>query len=305
MLRVLCAGAALLVATTGRAEVVNRIIATIDGEPITAHELERYAAERGADGGVSRDELLQALVTDRLLEKEATAQGIAASPEEVDAYVEQVKQRNRIDDAQFLEALTEQGLTLEQYRARVKAEIEKTALVTREIRQRVNVSPEEVERYYREHLDDYATSERVTVRVIFFQLDGPPGRETEYTRAKAEEVRDLARDGRSFAALAEQFSEGPGADKGGLLGTFARGEMEASLDAVAFDLPTRTVSDPIATSRGFYLLYVDEKIPAGHKPLDEVRDEIRDALYGEAVQSRYADFLVRSLRERHHVEVFN
>jgi peptidyl-prolyl cis-trans isomerase SurA len=305
MLRVLCAGAALLVATAGRAEVVNRIIATVDGDPITAHELERYAAERGADGDVPRDELLQALVTDRLLEKEATAQGIAASPEEIDAYVAQVKQRNRIDDAQFADALRAQGLTLEQYRARVKAEIEKTALVTREIRQRVNVSPEEVERHYREHLDDYAVSEQVTVRVIFFALDGPPGRETEYTRAKAEEVRDLARDGRRFAALAEQFSEGPGADKGGLLGTFGRGEMDAALDDVAFDLAPGKVSDPIATSRGFHLLYVEEKVASGHKPLEDVQEEIKDALYGEAVQSRYEDFLVRSLRERHHVEVLN
>ena len=39
----------LLVAGPGRGEIVDRIVATIDGEPITAFELRRYAEERGAD----------------------------------------------------------------------------------------------------------------------------------------------------------------------------------------------------------------------------------------------------------------
>ena len=40
---------AVLLAGPARAEVANRIVATIDGEPITAHELREWVKERGED----------------------------------------------------------------------------------------------------------------------------------------------------------------------------------------------------------------------------------------------------------------
>ena len=122
-------------------------------------------------------------------------------------------------------------------------------------------------------------------------------------RAKAEEVRQLARDGRDFAALARQFSEGPGAENGGDIGTFARGQMEPALEETAFRLKPGDVSAPVRTAAGFHLLRTEEDIAAGHKSLDEVRDTIRDALYNEALEERFQQWLSRDLRERHHVEV--
>src|SRR5437879_8195019 len=109
-------------------------------------------------------------------------------------------------------ALAAQGLSLESYRARVKSELEKAALVNREIRQHVNVSPEEIRRYYDAHLDDYTTVERVKVRDIFLAIEDPTDEgSVAHVRAKALEGRALALDGRDFAALAGRLSEGEGA----------------------------------------------------------------------------------------------
>ncbi len=295
---------ALLVAAA-RAEVANRIVATIDGEPITARELRLYAKDRNAQDSPD-DQVLDALITDKLLEKEIKAQGIAAHEDEIDRYVEAIQQRNGMDRERFKAALATQGLTLEAYRTRVKAELEKAALVNREIRQHVNVSPEEIRRYYDAHLDDYTTVERVKVRDIFLAIEDPK-RGASGTRAggKAPEVQGLERDGRDFGALAAQFSEGPGADKGGELGTFGRGEMEHDLEQVAFTLEPGKVSEPVRAGGGFHLLRVDQRIGAGHKPIDEVQDEIRETLYNQALEERFQNWLSRDLRERHHVEVLN
>ena len=65
-----------------RAEVVNRIVATIDGEPVTAFEVAKYRAQLG-DQPVTDQQILEAIVTERLLEKEAAARGIKATPEDV------------------------------------------------------------------------------------------------------------------------------------------------------------------------------------------------------------------------------
>ena len=295
----------VLLAGAARAEITNRIVATIDGEPITAHELRRYAKEHAAQGTPDA-QVLDALITDRLLEKEIKAQGITARADEIDRYVEEIQQRNGMDRERFGAALAAQGLSLESYRARVKSELEKAALVNREIRQHVNVSPEEIRRYYDAHLGNYGTVERVKVRDVFLAIEDPADEASvAHARTKALEVRALALDGHDFGALAEQFSEGPGAHKGGELGTFSRGEMEHDLESAAFALEPGRVSEPVRAGGGFHLLRVDERVGAGHKPLDEVQDEIRDALYNQALEERFREWLSHDLRERHHVEVLD
>jgi peptidyl-prolyl cis-trans isomerase SurA len=294
-----------LLAVGARAEIANRIVATIDGEPITAHELRRYARERGAGTG-DEPQMLDALITDKLLEIEIKAQGISARDDEIDRYIEEIQQRNGLDKDGFARALSAQGMTLETYRGRVKNEIEKAQLVNREIRQRVNVSPEEIQRYYDKHRDDYAIDERVKVRDIFFAIDADADDAgIARTRSKALEVRELARGGRDFGALAQQFSEGPGADKGGELGTFARGEMSRDLEEAVFALEPGAISEPVRAGGGFHLLRVDERIAKGYRPIDEVKDDIREHLYNDALEERFQNWLSRDLRERHHVEVLN
>jgi len=296
--------ATVLWVVAARAEVANRIVATIDGEPITAHELRQYAKDRDT-GGAGGRQVLEALITDKLLEREIKALGIVARDDEIDRYIREVQARTGMDDARFQQAIKSQGMTWEAYRAKVKGEIEKAQLVNREIRQHVNISPEEIRRYYDQHLDDYAIAERIRVRDIFISADSSEDDALEHARAKAEEVRKLALSGRDFATLARQYSEGPGADKGGELGTFSRGEMEGDLEEVLLRLKPGEISEPVRSGGGFHLLRVDERIASGHKPLDEVKEDIREALYNEALETRFQQWLSRDLRERHHVEVLD
>jgi parvulin-like peptidyl-prolyl isomerase len=295
---------AVLLAGPTRAEVANRIVATIDGEPITAHELREWEKERGEEAPPGT--ALELLITDKLVEKEIKAQGISARDEDVDRYMKEVRDRAGMDEAAFNKALAERGMTVESYRVKVKGEIERAQLVNKEIRQRVNVSSAEIKRYYEAHLDDYATSDKIKVRAIFLRVDDPADAgAVARTRARAEELRAAARNGKSFKDLAKENSEGPGADQGGELGTFGRGEMEGRLEEAAFALKKGEVSDPIESGGAVVLLYVDERIGGGHRPLDEVSPQIREALYQEALQQRFQDWLSRDLRERHHVEVLN
>ena len=308
MLRALGAALVLLavpLAAPLRAEIADRIVATIDGDPITALEVRRWGHERGLDSA-PESRVLELLITEKLLQKEIKAQGITARDDEIDRYIEQIQARNGVDKEQFAKILADQGMTYDAYRAKVKNEIEKAQLVNREIRQRVNVSPEEIRRWYDAHAEDYAIAERIRVRDIFFAIDDGAGEdEVTRTRQKALEVRDLALSGRDFAALAKQFSEGPGADKGGELGTFARGEMSRDLEEVVFALEPGAISEPVRAGGGFHLLRVDERIAKGYRPIDEVKDDIREHLYNDALEERFQNWLSRDLRERHHVEVLN
>ena len=308
MSRALGAALVLLAVPIGvvaRAEIADRIVATIDGEPITTREVRQWGKERGLQDAPDAH-VLDLLITEKLLQKEIKSQGIAARDDEIERYIGEIQARNGVDKERFQKVLAEQGMTYEAYRAKVKNEIEKAQLVNREIRQRVNVSPEEIRRWYDAHAEDYAIADRIRVRDIFFALDdGATEEEVAHVRAKALEVRELAIGGKDFAALARQYSEGPGAEKGGELGTFKRGELDRELEEAVFTLEPKKVSEPIRTGGGVHLLRVDERIAAGRRPLEEVKDDIRESLYNDALEERFQNWLSRDLRERHHVEVLN
>jgi hypothetical protein len=53
------------------------------------------------------------------------------------------------------------------------------------------------------------------------------------------------------------------------------------------------------------VLRVDERMESGHRPLEEVSDDIRESLYNDALEDRFQQWMSKDLRERHHVEVFN
>jgi peptidyl-prolyl cis-trans isomerase SurA len=295
----------VLIAGVGRAEVVNRIIATVDGEPITQRELDRYAHER-QQLDFDQKQMLDSLINDKLLQKEAASEGIVVKDEDVDAYIAQVKDRNRLDDAKFEQAITAQGLTMPQYRERIRIEIQKSMLVNREVRGRVIVSDEEVDRYYKAHLDDYASGDGMVVRDIMIRIE-PLDDDAAIAakREKAEALRKRVLDGEKFQKVAAEASEGPGKENGGLLGTFKAGELAPELERAVTGLKPGQVTEVVKSGASFHILEIDSIASGGHRPLADVQDEIRERLYGEDLQKRFDDWLSKDLRDRHAVQVFD
>jgi peptidyl-prolyl cis-trans isomerase SurA len=298
---------ALLAAPGARAEVVNRIVATVDGDPITAHEVRRYAEERRARN-VPADALLEAVITERILSKEIAARKITARQEDIDRIVADTIARNKLTPDQFEKALKQQGLTLEQYRTRLKSEIERSQLVGQELRgDPPEISDEDVRRYYDQNKRQFSAKSAVTVRDIFFAFHAEMQQKDVLAvveRAKA--VKQMADSGQPFEALARKYSEGPGADRGGLLGSFRRGEMAPALEQAAFALDPGEVSPPIVSPQGVHLLKVDSAEAGGAAvAFDEVKDEIRQALVNQAMDERFREWVAKNLRTRHQVEVLN
>jgi parvulin-like peptidyl-prolyl isomerase len=81
--------------------------------------------------------------------------------------------------------------------------------------------------------------------------------------------------------------------------------MSDALDRVVFSLKPGDVSEPVQTLEGFHVLRVDEVVDAEYRPIDDVKAEIREKLYGQALEQRYEDWLKRDLHERHQIEVLN
>ena len=116
-----------------------------------------------------------------------------------------------MSDDDLKTALGREGQTTDSYKASVKAELEKNELINRQVRKKVNITNEDVERYYKLNSKNYRAGDRARLRHILLAL--PEKASAEQTQATTEKAKDLyqrIKAGEDFAKLAEEFSQGAG-----------------------------------------------------------------------------------------------
>jgi peptidyl-prolyl cis-trans isomerase SurA len=312
----LALASSLAVAAAPGREVVDRVAAIVDGEVVTLSDLRERAGfewervER-LPSGPAREEarvailrrVLDVVVAERLLAKQAEALQLEVSSAQIDAAVEDIKARNGFDDEQLDEALEEQGLDRAAFRAQVRRELETYQVLQHQVRGRVKLSDADVRNYYQTHAQEFGGEEEVRVRHIFLPLpEGAPAAEEERARRAGEQILQRLRTGEDFASVAREVSRGPSAPDGGDLGWLRRGTIQRQLEDAAFALEEGQVSPLVRAGPGLHLLLVEERRTSGGRSFEQAQEEIRARLYEEQVGT-YRQQYIDELRRAAHVEV--
>ena len=145
----------------------------------------------------------------------------------------------------------------------------------------VEVGEAEVQQYYTQHAAEFESPETVTVRQILV----PTSNEARDVR------RRLRRDARSFAVMAQTVSRSPEAAAGGLMGTFARGQLPAELERAAFALAEGETSEVVQTPLGYHVLRLDARTPARTASLEESKAAIRARLAEEKADRKVREYV--------------
>ena len=299
---------AVIAAAPIGAEVLDRIVASVDGEPITLYELKQFVVQKRALmpnlPAVSDQEALQALITEKLVAKEIVARGIRIRDEDIDHYMDRVKQQNHLDDEGLKAALKGQGLEYSQYRQQIREEIEKVQLLNREIRSKVTISPEDVSRYYEAHKKDYEHAGTIKVRQITLQLNADaPEPVAAAVMERIKEIRKRLVKGEDFATVAKQVSEDPLAAEGGDLGELEPSKLLPEFEGPLSKMKEGEISEPIRSKMGVHLLKLEKRISEGYQPQSEVAADIKDKLYNEALEERYRRWIVEDIQKHHYIEI--
>ena len=138
------------------------------------------------------------------------------------------------------------------------------------------ITDQQAQQYYQQHLKDYAVPDQVKVRHILIAVPhGADAKTDAAAKAKAEDVLKQLRGGADFAALAKKYSEDPGSkEQGGELGMLQHGVTVPEFDKTAFSLSPGQTSEPIKTQFGYHIIQTEEKQTAHTKPFDEVKATI-------------------------------
>ena len=252
-----------------RGTTLDRVVAVINDGVVLESELGAQVAEITQrlhaqnvplpEPSVVRDQVLERLVLEEVQEQHADHAGIVVSDEQVNAALQDIAVRNKVSFDQLPEKLAGEGLVYADYRKNLRREIQRQLLRTRDVVQRINISPRELDQYIERQKNTASTNNEYNVAHILIAVTqdaSPP--QLAAARQKAEDVAARAAKGEAFNQLAVTYSDSQTALEGGALGWLKGPSLPTFLADVIPRMKAGQVSDVLQTGSGFHLVRLNE-----------------------------------------------
>ena len=254
----------------------------VNGEAISELEVARTeqssrlytAVSEGPVAGDLRRLLLDSLVTNEVLQQAAADTRVSSG--EVREAVNEFREQNNVagsgNDQRYLGLIGNAGFTDATFRDYIREQLRQEKYLDELIGQ-VEVTDSEVAAFYEVNRDAYTTDARVAARQIVVP-----------TREAADEVYARLLSGEDFATLAREASV-ERAEQGGALGAaegsdepapIGRAALPTAVADAAFGLGGAGLTEPVLAGDRYYIVEVEDFIPATPQPLDEIGERVRE-----------------------------
>ena len=298
-------------------ELVDRIVAVVNGDIISFFELNQMAKpyiEKIRSMGYPddkshemilkiREDILNQLIDQKLTDQEIGRRGITVSEKETDSAIDRLLKEANLKNIEELEkALAKEGLTLEEYRQKIKEQILRGRLVNAEIKSGIVITKEDIKAYYESHYNEYEGEKKYHLRNIIMKADAS-GSEADKPAVKKrmETVLDKLKAGESFEKTAKKYSEVL-AGEGGDLGYFKFNELSPQIQDAIKGLKDGEFSGILDTDVGYQIFFVQEIINMKGISLEDISSEIQEKLFNEFVNKKFQSW-VEELRKRSYIKI--
>jgi hypothetical protein len=315
--------------------LVDGVIVVINEEVITVSELNQEILRimhmmrnpEEADETVLRDGALRQLIDQKLLAQYAEKEKIEIDEKKIEEMVaERVKEyggeANLVKAVFPLQALTREGLTLEDVKKEFRTQVKIHEIVQRKTTAGIFVTPQRMLEYYESHKGAWALPERARFReieIIYLPKDSKyrPGNFREFENAEAAKkfAEDLLKQIKSgekdFAKSATAVSMDPWHEEGGLRTRMDGGEWHTRGDLkdymVKFLFDEKTVAGQVSgiiegekKANGevsYFILKLEERQPAATLSYEKAQREIIDRIVAEERAKKHHELLAQIYKD--------
>ena len=287
-------------------EVIDRIVAIVNDDIVTLSQLDMAAAqyrkniETSQESSARKQELmtqlntqvLNQLVETSLVLQEAKRMGISVDDADVDHAVENFKKEHDLDQERLELALTAQGVTLEQYRERIREQILQSMIVSRAVRAKIVVTDEEIKAYYDSHYDEFKGKKKYHLKNLIVK---------DATALAAAQTK--LKNKVDFSQVAKTYSIGSNASSGGELGEFDISSFSDEIKKALEGVSKGQYTKPIDMGGSFQILYVADIISQGEGPVqEEVEKQIHRILFSEHGKAQFSKWM-ENLKNSAHIKI--
>ena len=276
----------LLLGPAHGAQVVDRIVAVVNGEIITLVDLQqqiRLITGQQADAAAAAKiapQVLDEMINDIVVRQEAARLQVEVSDSEVENEIRQFKARHRMTDEDFQRSLRLQGLTEEQFKERSRQDIIKHKIIIYMARRKVVVTQEEVDAYKERN-----RSELTTERTFDLQLLGVMDPD------QAEKLWSAIKDGElTFNDAVAQYTIGPKTDDGVMSGVNWR-ELDEPWREALRGLGVGETSRPFLVQDRWVIVKLLDRKDEARQEQTAVDEEVREAILRPKLEERFKEYM--------------
>ena len=161
----------------------------------------------------------------------------------------------------------DKGPEIEEKMKEMKQRLLVEAFLKKKVETESKISDADLQKFYDQNKDKFKTGEQIRASHILVK-----------TEKEANDVMAKIKAGGNFDELAKKYSIDSSASKGGDLGWFGKGTMVPGFEKAAMALKEGQVSPIVKSDFGFHIIKLTGKRPAGIRPLEEVKDQIKGAI---------------------------
>lgn len=237
----------------GAVQAEEKVLATVNGEPITQDTFNLYVRQRAAQGGqepanVSRKAMLEELISRELI------------------YQDAVKKKLEKDEA------VQRELALQREETLIGAAIRKRI-------DSMEITDEQLRKQYDEMIASSDAKEYKARHILSETEDAAKGVIAELDK------------GAKFAELAKERSTGPSAKDGGDLGWFNPQQMVPEFSAAAAELEKgKYTKSPVKTQFGWHVILLEDSRKVTPPPFEQVKPQLQQMMMSQQLKA-YVDEL--------------
>ena len=293
------------------AAMVGKIVAVVNGERITALDIEKMARpeimrrglnpnnpEQRAQINEIYQQALNAQINDLLLYQEAVRLKTELPDSEVEKEVTRLMQQRKLGSQELEKQLKQEGMDMKKLRDQIRRNLLRQRLVSSMVFRKVILTREEVAKYYEEHKESFRAISEVRMAIIVYPPD-----------VNAETVSQSIKSGRlSFEEAVRRYSIDPATSKaGGAMPPASWKDMAPDWRARILSMKIGELSDLFPIPHPQYQLKAqikllerigDDKILS----LAEATPEIESVLREPLLKARFDEY-VQWLRSRALVDI--
>ena len=272
-----------------------------------------------------KQQVVNRLIIEELLNQEANNRGIKVSNKEVDEAIAKIINKFGGKD-KLTEILNQNGMSVSEFKKDIKNQVRMHKLAQEA--GKIKITDADVKKFYDDNADKFKHGEQVRASHILimanpYQISQDIAAKSkqsfteekmkeevekviEQKKAEAEKIaKELQADKSKFAAYAKKYSEDEmSAQNGGDLGFFEKERMVPEFANYAFSAKPNTVSEPVQSQYGYHIIMVTDRAAAGTVAFDEVKSNIKEYLTQDK-EIEALDKITRVAKKKAKIEYLN
>jgi peptidyl-prolyl cis-trans isomerase SurA len=276
------AGLSFSLTAQAASQELDRIIAIVDDDVITASELQNRLAsiqknlkaqnQAMPPANELHEQILEHLIVNSLQLQMANRAGVRISDEELSETLTNIANQNKMSLDQFREALKKEGTPYPVMREQIREEMLIKRVQQGNIARKVQITEQEIDNYLESEEGKSRTAPSYLVEHLLLPLAQDANEEkTALYTAYMKQLREKLIPGDRFSVMAASPSQTPYPLSGGSLGWRKAADVPAIFADIVANMEIGNVTEPIRSPSGLHLIKLMDRRGGKGQMVDETR----------------------------------